>query len=344
MSFRRSEDGDDLRLIHQYWPSKGTPFTLQFLLNTQPVNLFPLVWLLPSGNLFLQAEFQASIFDYKNSIEYPIDDIPDAVRVYPASAGTAMLPLTPSNNWTSTLVFCGGTDLEANQWTTTWAIVDYAASTSCVRISPDVSLTWEQDDPLQTGRSMGNVRATTAQKTKVYRLTHSSSTFRMVACCISMALGQAQQDTEMRTGRLANLTATTHNTRHGILMPRSHLVRAGLRPVYPLSPGCITLQRPCCPMERCLFQEATPMRIVSGTLCWSLLLTRRRHSPQQCHQPSQQSGLQVLHPVSGRNLLPRLVRSAVWTTLTVATTRPSLIPLACPPKSLVRQPAFTAWT
>lgn len=124
------------------------------------MNLFPLVWLLPSGNLFVQAEYQAEIFDYKNKIEYPISDIPDCVRVYPASAGTAVFPMTPENNWTATIIFCGGTFLESDQWTTDWNISQYPANESCVHISPDVDLTWYQNDPLDTGRSMGNVRLT----------------------------------------------------------------------------------------------------------------------------------------------------------------------------------------
>ncbi|WVQ63929.1 uncharacterized protein L199_002085 [Kwoniella botswanensis] len=140
----------------EYFPSKGQPFTLNFLLKTMPVNLFPLIWLLPSGNMLVQAEFQAEIFDYKNNIEYPINDIPDCVRVYPASAGTAVFPMTPENNWTATIIFCGGTFLEADQWTTTWAINTYPANQSCVKISPDVDLTWYHEDPLDTGRSMGN--------------------------------------------------------------------------------------------------------------------------------------------------------------------------------------------
>nr|XP_018259146.1 glyoxal oxidase [Kwoniella dejecticola CBS 10117]OBR81304.1 glyoxal oxidase [Kwoniella dejecticola CBS 10117] len=140
----------------EYFPSKGTPFTLNFLLKTMPVNLFPLVWLLPSGNMLVQAEFQAEIFDYKNNIEYPIADIPDCVRVYPASAGTAVFPMTPENNWTATIIFCGGTFLEADQWTTTWAINTYPANQSCVKITPDVDLNWYHEDPLDTGRSMGN--------------------------------------------------------------------------------------------------------------------------------------------------------------------------------------------
>lgn len=122
-----------------------------------PVNLFPLTWLLPSGNLFIQAEFQAEIFDYKNTIEYPIANIPDAVRVYPASAGTAMLPLTPGNNWTATLLFCGGTNLPANGWGTDQNIAAIPAVTSCVKITPDVDVTWYQEDALDSGRSMGNV-------------------------------------------------------------------------------------------------------------------------------------------------------------------------------------------
>lgn len=125
-----------------------------------PVNLFPLTWLLPSGNLFIQAERQAEIFDYKKAIEYPIANIPHSVRVYPASGGTAVFPMTPQNNWTSTIIFCGGTNLDADQWTTTWNIAAYAADTSCVTISPDVDLTWYEDDPLDSGRSMGNVSQT----------------------------------------------------------------------------------------------------------------------------------------------------------------------------------------
>ncbi|WVN87854.1 uncharacterized protein L203_103050 [Cryptococcus depauperatus CBS 7841] len=140
----------------EYFPSKGQPFTLNFLLNTMPVNLFPLVWLLPSGNLFIQAEYQAEIFDYKNNIEYKIHDIPDCVRVYPASAGTAVLPMTPETNWTATIIFCGGTFLESDQWTTNWDISQYPANSSCVHISPDIDLTWYKNDPLDIGRSMGN--------------------------------------------------------------------------------------------------------------------------------------------------------------------------------------------
>jgi hypothetical protein len=49
-------------------------------------------------------------------VETPLDNIPDAVRVYPASAGTIMLPLTPANNYTATILFCGGSNVTPDQY------------------------------------------------------------------------------------------------------------------------------------------------------------------------------------------------------------------------------------
>lgn len=40
---------------------------------------------------------------------------------------------------------------------TTWDIAQYNASNSCVRLTPDVSPAYEEDDPLPEGRSMGNL-------------------------------------------------------------------------------------------------------------------------------------------------------------------------------------------
>lgn len=90
---------------------------LNLLTRTLPANLYPLTYLLPSGLLFINANLGNTIFDYKNQIEHDIADVPHAVRTYPGSAATAMMPLTPANNWTATLVFCGGTNLQPDQWT-----------------------------------------------------------------------------------------------------------------------------------------------------------------------------------------------------------------------------------
>lgn len=89
--------------------------TSSFLQNTLPANLFPLTWLLPSGKLFLQATWSTTLLDYRTKVEIPLDDMPDAIRTYPASAGTAMLPLTPANNWTATIMFCGGSNVSTDE-------------------------------------------------------------------------------------------------------------------------------------------------------------------------------------------------------------------------------------
>jgi hypothetical protein len=140
---------------YEFFPSRGAPVGLNILTTTLPANLFPFLFLLPSGNIFVQSNLGAEIFDYKNNVEYPIANIPHAVRVYPASGPTTMLPLTPANNWTATLLFCGGTNLQPDQWVVTWNIAAYPADDTCVSISPDVSTQWVEEEPLPEGRSMG---------------------------------------------------------------------------------------------------------------------------------------------------------------------------------------------
>lgn len=79
------------------------------------MNLFPLTWLLPSGQLLIQSNRATVLLNYKTNTETTLDNIPDAVRVYPASAGTVMLPLTPANNYTATILFCGGSNVQSDR-------------------------------------------------------------------------------------------------------------------------------------------------------------------------------------------------------------------------------------
>ncbi|CAE7079095.1 unnamed protein product [Rhizoctonia solani] len=144
---------------YEFFPSKGDPVGLNILTTTLPANLFPLTWLLPSGNLFIQTNWGTEVFNYKTNTEYTLDDIPHAVRTYPASGASIMLPLTPANNWTATLLFCGGSDLQPDQWVENWAIAAYPADATCVKMTPDVESKWSDDDSLPEGRSMGNMIA-----------------------------------------------------------------------------------------------------------------------------------------------------------------------------------------
>ncbi|KZP19871.1 copper radical oxidase [Athelia psychrophila] len=143
---------------YEFWPSKGAPVASPILANTLPANLYPLTFLLPSGNLLIQSNWATVLLDYTAQEEQALQDIPDAVRCYPASGGTAMLPLTPANNWTATILFCGGSNIKSNGWETPgFNIPQFAASASCVSITPDVSGNYTEEDPLPEGRSMGNL-------------------------------------------------------------------------------------------------------------------------------------------------------------------------------------------
>jgi hypothetical protein len=88
------------------------------------------------------------------------------VRVYPASGAVAMLPLTPANNYTPTLLFCGGQSGSAMPDTAwgnySWPFVDtwnIPASNDCQRITPEPTdgsaPAYAQDDDMPIGRTMG---------------------------------------------------------------------------------------------------------------------------------------------------------------------------------------------
>lgn len=110
-------DASQTNPTYEFFPPKGdgAPIESPLLDRTLPTNLYPLTYLLPSGNLMVQANWGTAILDYKAQKEYQLPDMIHAVRTYPASAGTAMLPLTPANNWTATILFCGGNDLQSDQ-------------------------------------------------------------------------------------------------------------------------------------------------------------------------------------------------------------------------------------
>ncbi|KAL4246190.1 Copper radical oxidase [Abortiporus biennis] len=145
---------------YEFFPAQpgDQPITSQFFQNTLPANLYPLIWLLPSGKLFVQATWSTMLLDYHTHQEFALPDMTKAVRTYPASAGTMIMPLTPANNWTATIMFCGGSNIKANQFVTNWNIAAFTASTSCVTIQPDLpNPTYVDDDDLPEPRTMGNL-------------------------------------------------------------------------------------------------------------------------------------------------------------------------------------------
>ncbi|KAJ6498935.1 glyoxal oxidase N-terminus-domain-containing protein [Mycena sanguinolenta] len=142
---------------YEFFPSTGAPIESPFLSDNLPINLYPLTFLLPSGRLLMQANRATMMLDPQTHKEYQLDDMPDAVRAYPASAGSIMLPLTPANNWTATILFCGGSNND--NWSTNWDIAAWPASDSCVRITPDEGTKYTKDDTMLEPRTMANLVA-----------------------------------------------------------------------------------------------------------------------------------------------------------------------------------------
>lgn len=145
---------------YEYYPKRGEEIYMDFLNYTVPVNLFPLTWLMPSGKLFLQAGYRTILWDLDAQEETELPDMPHSVRVYPASAATAMLPLTPANNYEPTLLFCGGSAADfskSSDGASGFNVTAVPADNTCVRISPEsTNPVYEDDDSLPEARSMGN--------------------------------------------------------------------------------------------------------------------------------------------------------------------------------------------
>ncbi|KAF9535190.1 copper radical oxidase [Crepidotus variabilis] len=160
-------EGGQAEPSYEYYPSRpADPADFQFIINTSGLNAYPHAFLMPSGKIFVQANLSTVLWDHEANIETPLPDMPKGViRVYPASGGVAMLPMTPANNYSSTIIFCGGTDIPEPQWGdyvgpngNPW---EHPASTDCQRITPEPqdnsAPVYVQDDDMPDGRTMGQI-------------------------------------------------------------------------------------------------------------------------------------------------------------------------------------------
>ncbi|KAJ6497006.1 DUF1929-domain-containing protein [Mycena vitilis] len=147
---------------YEFFPSNGQPAqNMNFMTKTSGLNAYAHTYLMASGQVFVQANFSTMLWDPTTNNETPLPDMPgQVIRVYPASGGVAMLPLTVANNYTQTLLFCGGSDMPDAAWgnysfpnINTW---DYPASKDCQRITPEAAnAAYEQDEDMLEGRTMG---------------------------------------------------------------------------------------------------------------------------------------------------------------------------------------------
>ncbi|GAA99111.1 hypothetical protein E5Q_05800 [Mixia osmundae IAM 14324] len=96
----------------EYFPAKGNgqPIYSPFLHDALNSNLFPFLWALPDNTLFVAANKLTMIYNWKTNTETRLPTLPMRVT-YPWSAGGVMLPLTPENNYTPEILFCGGSNI-----------------------------------------------------------------------------------------------------------------------------------------------------------------------------------------------------------------------------------------
>ncbi|KAJ7286106.1 copper radical oxidase [Mycena rebaudengoi] len=93
--------------------SNGLPIPMPFLRNTLNSNLFPIAFSLPDGTMFLAANNDTMIYDWKTNTERPLPPIPNGVRVtYPMTGTALLLPLSPDDNYTPEILICGGSAID----------------------------------------------------------------------------------------------------------------------------------------------------------------------------------------------------------------------------------------
>ncbi|KAI0723941.1 copper radical oxidase [Cerioporus squamosus] len=103
----------------EYFPPKniagsnGLPIHIPFLVDTLFSNLFPIAFSLPDGTVFMAANRDAMIYDWKTNTERRLPRIPNGVRVtYPMTGTGLLLPLSPENDYTPEVLLCGGSTID----------------------------------------------------------------------------------------------------------------------------------------------------------------------------------------------------------------------------------------
>ncbi|KAJ7778340.1 glyoxal oxidase N-terminus-domain-containing protein [Mycena metata] len=141
----------------EFFPKKdgGVPRPSAFLERSLPVNLFPRVFALPDGKVFMVANNRSIIYDVEANTETILPDVPNGVRVTNPFDGTAqLLPLSPPLYIPEVLV-CGGSD-KSDQTPVEELSSQDPASSQCSRITltaAGIAKGWEVEHMPQ-GRMM----------------------------------------------------------------------------------------------------------------------------------------------------------------------------------------------
>ncbi|KIJ49203.1 copper radical oxidase [Sphaerobolus stellatus SS14] len=125
---------------YEFYPPKningfnGLQIPSQFLKDTLNGNHFPIMFVLPDGTLFIAANNQSMILNWRTNTETRLPPIPNGVRVTsPFSASAVLLPLSPANSYTPEVLICGGSTI--NDFATPATLSSQTpASNQCIRM------------------------------------------------------------------------------------------------------------------------------------------------------------------------------------------------------------------
>ncbi|KAJ7683039.1 glyoxal oxidase precursor [Mycena rosella] len=141
----------------EFFPKKdgGVPRPSAFLERSLPVNLFPRVFALPDGKVFMIANNQSIIYDVEANTETILPDLPNGARITNPFDGTAtLLPLSPPD-YIPEVLACGGSTMPDTTPVEDLSSQDPATS-QCSRITltpAGIAKGWEVDHMPQ-GRIM----------------------------------------------------------------------------------------------------------------------------------------------------------------------------------------------
>ncbi|EIN07542.1 hypothetical protein PUNSTDRAFT_154813 [Punctularia strigosozonata HHB-11173 SS5] len=128
--------------------SKGLPVHMPFLVDTLNSNLFPIAILLPSGRVFVAANQDTMIYDWKTATEQRLPSLPNGVRVtYPMTGTATLLPLTYENGFVPEVLICGGSTIDDRRPGSEISSQE-AASDLCFRMVLDdagISAGWQSE-------------------------------------------------------------------------------------------------------------------------------------------------------------------------------------------------------
>ena len=124
------------------------PVLMQFMIDAMPNNLYPNVYSLPNGDLYIFANTKSVIYNVERRQEVRrLPDLPGGPRSYPLTGSHVLLPLDPAKNYAHEILVCGGSEAMSTRAN---------AIKSCGRINlADADPQWEMDE-MPTPRLMSD--------------------------------------------------------------------------------------------------------------------------------------------------------------------------------------------